>query len=83
MPKGAFYTIARLPVDNAENFAKWILDEFDYEGQTVMLTPASGFYRTPGKGIDEVRIAYVLKKADLINATKCLKYALEKYNRLI
>jgi aspartate aminotransferase len=82
MPRGAFYTIARLPVDNAENFSKWILDEFEYEGQTVMLAPAAGFYHTEGRGIDEVRIAYVLQKPDLINAVKCLKYALEKYNRL-
>jgi aspartate aminotransferase len=80
MPKGAFYTIAKLPVDNAENFAKWILDEFEYEKQTVMLAPASGFYHTEGRGTNEVRIAYVLKKPDLINAMECLKYALEKYN---
>jgi aspartate aminotransferase len=83
MPKGAFYTIAKLPVDNAENFAKWILDAFEYEKQTVMLAPASGFYHTEGRGTDEVRIAYVLKKPDLINAIECLKYALEKYNTLI
>lgn len=81
MPKGAFYTVARLPVDSAENFAKWILDEFEYMGQTVMVAPASGFYHTQGRGKDEVRIAYVLKKNDLINAVECLKYALEKYNQ--
>jgi aspartate aminotransferase len=81
MPKGAFYTIARLPVNNAENFAKWMLDEFEYDGQTVMLAPASGFYHTEGRGTDEVRIAYVLQKPDLINAVKCLKHAIEKYNR--
>ncbi|MDR1338759.1 MAG: pyridoxal phosphate-dependent aminotransferase [Prevotellaceae bacterium] len=80
MPKGAFYTIARLPVDSAENFSKWILEEFEYERQTVMLAPASGFYHAEDRGIDEVRIAYVLKKADLLNAVECLKYALEKYN---
>jgi aspartate aminotransferase len=80
MPRGAFYTIVRLPVDNAEDFAKWMLDEFEYKEQTVMLAPASGFYHTKGKGIDEVRIAYVLQKTDLIEAVKCLKYALEKYN---
>ncbi|MDR0384929.1 MAG: pyridoxal phosphate-dependent aminotransferase [Prevotellaceae bacterium] len=83
MPKGAFYTIARLPVDSAENFAKWLLDEFEYQGQTVMLAPAAGFYHTANRGIDEVRIAYVLQKPDLINAAKCLKHALEKYNKLI
>jgi aspartate aminotransferase len=82
MPKGAFYTIAKLPVDNAENFAKWILDEFEHEKQTVMVAPASGFYHTEGRGTDEVRIAYVLKKPDLLNAIECLKYALEKYNTL-
>jgi aspartate aminotransferase len=81
MPKGAFYTIARLPVDDAEKFSTWLLDDFEYQGQTVMLAPAAGFYHTKGKGINEVRIAYVLQKPDLINATKCLKYALEKYNR--
>jgi aspartate aminotransferase len=80
IPRGAFYTIARLPVDNAEDFAKWMLDEFDYNGQTVMLAPAAGFYHTEGKGIDEVRIAYVLQKPDLIEAIKCLKCALEEYN---
>jgi aspartate aminotransferase len=80
MPRGAFYTIARLPVDNAEDFAKWMLDEFEYNGQTVMLAPAAGFYHTPGKGTDEVRIAYVLQKNDLTEAVKCLKYALDKYN---
>jgi aspartate aminotransferase len=82
-PKGAFYTIAKLPVDNAENFAKWILDEFEYNNQTVMVAPASGFYQTKNMGTDEVRIAYVLKKTDLINAIECLKYAIEKYNSLI
>jgi aspartate aminotransferase len=81
MPKGAFYTIARLPVDNAENFAKWILSEFEYNRQTVMLAPALGFYHTPNMGIDEVRIAYVLKKDNLINAVECLRYALDRYNR--
>jgi len=81
-PKGAFYTIAKLPVDNTEKFAKWILDEFEYHNQTVMVAPASGFYQTKNMGTDEVRIAYVLKKPDLVNAIECLKYALEKYNSL-
>jgi aspartate aminotransferase len=80
VPKGAFYTIAKLPVDSAEKFAKWILDGFEYKRQTVMVAPASGFYHSEGKGLDEVRIAYVLQKADLENAIECLKYALKKYN---
>jgi aspartate aminotransferase len=79
-PKGAFYTVARLPVDDAENFAKWILNEFEYKKQTVMVAPALGFYNTLNKGTDEVRIAYVLNKIDLINAVECLKHALEEYN---
>jgi aspartate aminotransferase len=81
-PKGAFYTVARLPVDNAENFAKWILDEFEYRRQTVMIAPASGFYSTKDRGTNEVRIAYVLQKNDLINAVECLRYALEKYAKI-
>ncbi|MDR0558862.1 MAG: pyridoxal phosphate-dependent aminotransferase [Prevotellaceae bacterium] len=79
VPDGAFYTIARLPVNDAEEFAKWLLEEFDYKQQTVMLAPAAGFYKTKNKGINEVRIAYVLKKADLLNSVECLKHALEKY----
>ena len=62
MPMGAFYTTARLPVDNADKFAQWLLEEFSYKGETVMVAPAAGFYATPGKGTNEVRIAYVLKK---------------------
>ena len=60
MPKGAFYTVAKLPVDNAEKFCRWLLEEFSYEGETVMMAPASGFYSTKGAGLDEVRLAYVL-----------------------
>jgi aspartate aminotransferase len=82
VPKGAFYTIAKLPVDSAEKFAKWLLDEFEYKRQTVMVAPASGFYHSEGKGKDEVRIAYVLQKTDLKNAVECLKYALNEYNNL-
>jgi aspartate aminotransferase len=82
-PKGAFYTIARLPVDNTETFAKWILEEFEYKKQTVMIAPAAGFYQTKNMGLNEARIAYVLKKTDLVNAIECLKYAIEKYNTLI
>lgn len=79
MPKGAFYTTARLPVDDADEFAKWLLSDFSYENETVMLAPASGFYSTPGLGKDEVRIAYVLKKEDLEKAIVCLQKALEIY----
>lgn len=78
-PMGAFYTIAKLPVDSAEKFAQWLLEDFSYEGQTVMVAPAAGFYATPGKGEDEVRIAYVLKVEDLKGALKCLEEALKVY----
>lgn len=79
MPMGAFYTIARLPVDDSDKFAQWLLEEFHYENQTVMVAPAAGFYATPGKGRDEVRIAYVLKIEDLKSAMKCLEVALKQY----
>lgn len=79
MPKGAFYTVAKLPVDNADNFCRWVLKEFTYNNQTVMMAPASGFYITPGKGIDEVRIAYVLNIQDLTKALVVLRKALEAY----
>lgn len=79
MPMGAFYTIARLPVDDSDKFAQWLLEEFQHENQTVMVAPAAGFYATPGKGRDEVRIAYVLKIEDLKNAMKCLEVALKQY----
>jgi aspartate aminotransferase len=79
LPKGAFYATARLPVNDADEFAKWLLSDFNYENETVMLAPASGFYSTPGMGRDEVRIAYVLKKEDLKKAMVCLKKALEIY----
>ncbi len=78
-PSGAFYCIARLPVDNADAFCQWLLEEFSYENQTVMLAPATGFYSTPESGTDEVRIAYVLNLDDLKNAMTCLKKALEVY----
>lgn len=80
IPMGAFYTVARLPVDDAEKFCAWCLSDFDYEGETVMMAPACGFYSTPGMGLDEVRIAYVLKKADLQRAIFILEKALEAYN---
>ncbi|MDD2419266.1 MAG: pyridoxal phosphate-dependent aminotransferase [Bacteroidia bacterium] len=79
MPMGAFYTIAKLPVDDSDKFAQWLLEEFHYQNQTVMVAPAAGFYATPGKGRDEVRIAYVLKTEDLKNAMKCLEEALKQY----
>ena len=76
---GAFYTVARLPVDDSERFCAWCLAEFDFEGETVFMAPASGFYTTPGAGINEVRIAYVLKKKDLMRALVVLQKALEAY----
>jgi aspartate aminotransferase len=78
-PKGAFYSIVRLPVDDSDRFAQWLLEEFNYENQTVMVAPASGFYSTPGLGKNEVRIAYVLKIEDLKNAMKVLEEALRVY----
>lgn len=78
-PSGAFYCIARLPIDNADNFCQWLLEEFSYENQTVMLAPATGFYSHPGLGTDEVRIAYVLKLEDLKEAMICIRKALEVY----
>ena len=79
IPMGAFYTVAKLPVDDSDKFCAWCLEEFEYEGQTVMLAPASGFYTTPGLGKNEVRIAYVLKKEDLAKALLVLRKALEAY----
>ena len=78
-PNGAFYCIARLPIDNADKFCQWLLEEFSHNGQTVMFAPATGFYSTPGAGMNEVRIAYVLNKEDLKNAMICLKEALKVY----
>lgn len=78
-PRGAFYSIARLPIDDADRFCEWLLKDFSYKNQTVMLAPATGFYNTPGLGKNEVRIAYVLKKEDLGNALKCLEEALKVY----
>ncbi|MCD8282594.1 MAG: pyridoxal phosphate-dependent aminotransferase [Prevotella sp.] len=79
IPMGAFYTVARLPVDDSERFCRWCLEEFSYEGATVMMAPASGFYTTPGIGTDEVRIAYVLNTTDLKRALLVLYKALEAY----
>jgi len=78
-PSGAFYCIAQLPIDNADKFCQWLLEEFNFNNETVMLAPATGFYSTPGAGINEVRIAYVLNKTDLKNAMLCLEEALKKY----
>jgi len=79
-PKGAFYCIAQLPVDNADNFAQWLLESYDLNGETVMVAPAAGFYSTPNVGLNEVRIAYVLKKEDLVRSVAILKDALQVYN---
>ena len=79
IPMGAFYTVAKLPVDDADKFCAWCLEEFEYEGATVFMAPASGFYTTPGMGRDEVRIAYVLKKEELAKALRVLEAALEAY----
>ena len=79
IPMGAFYTVVSLPVDNAEKFCAWCLEKFSYEGATVMMAPASGFYTTPGMGENEVRLAYVLKKEDLAHALKVLEQALKEY----
>ena len=80
MPNGAFYTVASLPVDNAEDFCKWCLTDFRLDGETVMMAPAAGFYSTPGLGRNQVRMAYVLKIPDLEKALKVLRAALEAYN---
>lgn len=79
MPNGAFYTIARLPIDDSDKFCEWLLKEFSYEGETVMFAPASGFYTDPEHGKNEVRMAYVLKKDDLRRALTLLEKALEQY----
>ena len=80
VPNGAFYCIAELPVDSAEKFAQWILEDFSDHGETVMVAPAAGFYSTPGLGQKEIRMAYVLKKEDLIRSVELLKLALKQYN---
>ncbi len=82
IPMGAFYTVVRLPVDDADDFCRWCLEEFDYEGQTVFMAPASGFYTTPGLGRDEVRIAYVLNREELGRAMTVLEHALAAYAEL-
>lgn len=79
IPMGAFYTVAKLPVDDAERFCEWCLSDFNFEGETIMMAPAAGFYTTPGAGKDQVRLAYVLKKEDLNRALFILRKALEAY----
>lgn len=80
VPKGAFYCIAELPIDNADKFAKWLLEDFELDNETVMVAPAAGFYSTPNTGMNQVRIAYVLKKENLEKAINILKVALKEYN---
>ena len=76
---GAFYAMVRLPVDDAEKFCQWVLEDFDHDGATLMMAPGAGFYATPGLGTDEVRIAYVLNRDDLSKAMACLEAALLAY----
>lgn len=79
MPSGAFYCVAKFPVDSAEKFCQWLLEDFEYKGETVMMAPASGFYSTAGLGLQEARIAYVLNQDSLTKAVKCLEEALKVY----
>jgi aspartate aminotransferase len=80
IPMGAFYTVAQLPVDDADKFCAWCLEEFDYEGETIMMAPGSGFYSDSSLGRNQVRLAYVLKKEDIQRALLILAKALEAYN---
>ena len=79
-PMGAFYVVAKLPIDDAENFAKWMLTDFNVNNATTMVAPAAGFYATPGLGKDEVRLAYILKEEDLTAAMEILAKGIEAYN---
>ena len=79
VPKGAFYCIVELPVENSDHFAQWLLEDFDYNGETIMVAPAAGFYSTNGVGLNQIRIAYVLKKEDLISSVEILRRALKEY----
>jgi len=79
VPSGAFYTVARLPIDDADRFCQWLLEDFNYNMETVMLAPATGFYSTKGAGKNEIRISYVLKPEDLVKSMKCLEEALKVY----
>ena len=80
-PKAAFYCIAQLPIDNADDFAQWLLETYEFNGETVMVAPAAGFYSTPGVGLNQVRIAYVLSKEEIIKAVHILKEAIKEYNQ--
>ncbi|MBD5191173.1 MAG: pyridoxal phosphate-dependent aminotransferase [Bacteroidales bacterium] len=80
MPMGAFYTVVKLPVEDAEEFCKWCLKEYSYKGKTIFMAPAAGFYSTPNAGRNEVRVAYVLKKEDLADALEVLRHALAAYH---
>ncbi|WP_405607502.1 pyridoxal phosphate-dependent aminotransferase [Polaribacter sp. Asnod1-A03] len=80
-PRGAFYCVAELPVKDSDHFAQWLLEEFNYNGETVMVAPASGFYSTPGEGKNQIRMAYVLNKQDLIKSVEILGKALTEYNK--
>ena len=79
-PKGAFYVMAALPVDDADKFQQWLLTEFDDNGDTVMFAPAESFYETPHRGVNEIRMAYVIKKPDLERAMEVLAAGIKKYN---
>jgi aspartate aminotransferase len=79
VPKGAFYCIAELPIKNSDAFAQWLLEDFDVNGETIMVAPAAGFYSSPGVGLNQIRIAYVLNKESLIKSVEILKLALEQY----
>jgi aspartate aminotransferase len=81
MPGGAFYAVAKLPVDDCDDFCRWMLEDFELNGQTVMMAPASGFYSAPTMGKDEVRLAYVLGKEKLKAAINCLKEGLKEYQK--
>ena len=81
LPKGAFYAFARLPITNSEKFCQWMLASFDYNNETVMLAPGTGFYATKGRGLDEVRIAYILNTTDIEKAMDCLEAGLERYKK--
>ena len=82
MPYGAFYTVAELPVEDAEDFARWMLTDFRLDGQTTMVTPAKSFYKTPGTGLNHVRIAYVLEVPELEKALNVFAEGLAAYRRL-
>jgi len=81
-PQGAFYMVAKLPIKDADHFVTWMLSEFEMDGQTVMVAPGPGFYSTPGKGLNEVRMAYVLKEEDLVKAIRVFRAGLERYKTL-